>query len=92
MPDKRTLKLYVMGQTLNSKMAIKNLRAILQNELKGLYTLKVIDVLKKPNLAIKDKIIATPTLIKVLPQPVRKIIGDLSNKEKVLVGLDFISE
>ena len=86
---KYVLKLYVTGETANSQRAIKTLNAVLEEQLKGLYTLKVIDVLKSPQLAEEDKILATPTLAKTLPQPVRKIIGDLSNREKVLLGLDL---
>ena len=89
MAAKCILKLYVTGETANSERAIKNLKSVLETELKGLYTLKVIDVLKHPQLAEEDKILATPTLTKVLPPPVRKIIGDLSNIEKVLLGLDL---
>jgi len=92
MGSKCLLKLYVLGQTANSQKAIKNLNALLNNELKDLYTLKIIDVLKNPRLAEEDKILATPTLIKVLPLPLRKIIGDLSDKERVLLGLDLTFE
>ena len=63
---------------------------ILENEFKGVYALKVIDVLKQPQLAEEDKILATPTLAKILPPPVRRIIGDLSDREKVLIGLDLL--
>ena len=86
------LKLYITGTTANSQRAIKNLKSLLEGELKGIYTLKVIDVLKQPQLAEEDKILATPALTKVLPPPVRKIIGDLSDKEKVLLGLDLTVE
>ncbi len=89
MATKFLLKLYVTGQTANSRRAIENLKSVLETELKGIYTLKIIDVLKYPNLAEEDKILATPTLTKVLPPPVRKIIGDLSDKKKVLLGLDL---
>jgi len=89
MSKKHLLKLYVTGQTLNSEKAIKNLKSILQVQLKGLYTLKIIDVLKQPQLAEEDKILATPSLIRELPPPVRKIIGDLVDEEKVLLGLDL---
>ena len=65
-------------------------REILENEFKGVYALKVIDVLKQPQLAEEDKILATPTLAKILPPPVRRIIGDLSDREKVLIGLDLL--
>lgn len=68
------------------------LKDILEQEFQGVYALKVIDVLKNPQLAEEDKILATPTLSKVLPPPVRKIIGDLSDREKVLVGLDLLYE
>lgn len=86
------LKLYVAGNTPNSMRALMTLKDILEEEFKGVYVLKVIDVLKNPQLAEEDKILATPTLSKVLPPPVRKIIGDLSNREKVLIGLDLLYE
>ncbi|MEM1367015.1 MAG: circadian clock protein KaiB [Cyanobacteria bacterium P01_H01_bin.15] len=84
------LKLYVAGNTSNSVRALKTLKEILENDFQGVYTLKVIDVLKNPQLAEEDKILATPTLSKILPPPVRKIIGDLSDREKVLIGLDLL--
>lgn len=84
------LKLYVAGNTPNSVRALKTLNNILEQEFKGVYALKVIDVLKNPQLAEEDKILATPTLAKILPPPVRKIIGDLSDREKVLIGLDLL--
>ena len=84
------LKLYVAGNTPNPVRALKTLKTILENEFKGVYALKVIDVLKNPQLAEEDKILATPTLAKILPPPVRKIIGDLSDREKVLIGLDLL--
>lgn len=86
------LKLYVAGNTPNSVRALKTLKNLLEQELQGIYALKVIDVLKSPQLAEEDKILATPTLSKVLPLPVRKIIGDLSDREKVLIGLDLLYE
>jgi circadian clock protein KaiB len=92
MAAKYVLKLYVTGQTANSIKAIKNLKSVLKDGLNDLYKLRVIDVLKNPQLAEEDKILVTPTLVKVLPLPVRKIIGDLSNREKVLLGLDFTTE
>ena len=92
MAAKYVLKLYVTGQTANSVKAITNLKDILKNGLGDLYKLKVIDVVKNPQLAEKDKILATPALVRVLPAPVRKIIGDLSDKEKVLLGLDLTTE
>jgi circadian clock protein KaiB len=86
------LKLYVAGNTPNSIRALKILKNVLEQEFKGVYALKVIDVLKNPQLAEEDKILATPTLSKVLPPPVRKIIGDLSDRDKVLIGLDLLYE
>ena len=84
------LKLYVAGNTPNSMRALNTLREILESEFKGVYALKVIDFLKIPQLAEEDKILATPTLSKILPPPVRRIIGDLSDREKVLIGLDLL--
>ena len=91
-PLKKTyiLKLYVAGNTPSSIRALKILNNILEEEFQGVYALKVIDVLKNPQLAEEDKILATPTLSKILPPPVRKIIGDLSDREKVLIGLDLL--
>ncbi|MXW39828.1 MAG: circadian clock protein KaiB [Synechococcus sp. SB0668_bin_15] len=86
------LKLYVAGNTPNSMRALKTLRGILETEFKGVYALKVIDVLKNPQLAEEDKILATPTLSKILPPPVRRIIGDLSDRQRVLIGLDLLFE
>ncbi len=86
------LKLYVAGNTPNSVRALKTLKNILEQDFKGVYALKVIDVLKNPQLAEEDKILATPTLSKILPPPLRKIIGDLSDREKVLIGLDLLYE
>ncbi|MEM6448039.1 MAG: circadian clock protein KaiB [Cyanobacteria bacterium J06642_2] len=86
------LKLYVAGNTANSVRAIRTLQDILETEFQGVYSLKVIDVLKNPQLAEEDKILATPTLAKILPPPVRKIIGDLSDRERVLIGLDLLYE
>ncbi|MEH2289131.1 circadian clock protein KaiB [Nostoc sp.] len=85
-------KLYVAGNTPNSVRALKTLKDILEQEFKGIYALKVIDVLKSPQLAEEDKILATPTLSKILPPPVCKIIGDLSDRERVLIGLDLLYE
>lgn len=94
MPLRKTyiLKLYVAGNTPNSMRALKTLRNILETEFRGVYALKVIDVLKNPQLAEEDKILATPTLAKILPPPVRRIIGDLSDRERVLIGLDLLYE
>jgi circadian clock protein KaiB len=82
------LKLYVTGRTPRAEKAIANLRRICEEELHGQYELNIIDVLEHPQLAEDEKILATPTLIKRLPPPLRRVIGDLSDKEKVLLGLD----
>lgn len=86
------LKLYVAGNTPNSVRALKMLKNIMEQEFQGVYALKVIDVIKNPHLAEEDKILVTPTLAKVLPPPVRRIIGDLSDREKVLIGLNLLYE
>jgi len=91
MAVKYVLKLYVTGVTPRSQTALKNLEKILDEDYKGVYSLKVIDVIKQPQLAEDDKILATPTLIKILPPPVARIIGDLSDREKVLLGLDLVA-
>jgi circadian clock protein KaiB len=82
------LRLYVAGQTPNSLTAFENLKTICQEHLEGRYRIEVIDLIQNPQLAKGDQIIAVPTLIRKLPTPVKKIIGNLSNTEKVLVGLD----
>lgn len=87
--NKYTLKLYVTGNTSRAERAISNLRKICEEELRGQYHMVVIDVLERPQLAEDEKIMATPTLIKHLPPPLRRIIGDLSDIEKVLLGLDI---
>ena len=83
------LRLYVAGQTPNSMKALANLRKIAEDYLKGKYTIEVVDLIKNPQLAAGDQILAIPTLVRKLPEPLRKIIGDLSNTERVLVGLDI---
>jgi circadian clock protein KaiB len=83
------LRLYVTGSTPQSMRAIENIKKICEEHLKGRYELEVIDLYQKPNLANGEQIIAAPTLIKKLPQPLRRIIGDMSNTERVLVGLDL---
>jgi circadian clock protein KaiB len=87
-PDTFILKLYVTGKTPRAELAIANLRRVCEEELQGRYQLEIIDVLEQPQLAEDDKILATPTLIKQLPPPLRRIIGDLSDKDKVLLGLE----
>jgi circadian clock protein KaiB len=82
------LRLYVTGTSPRADVAVANLRRICEQELRGRYELEIIDVLDKPQLAEDEKILATPTLIKQLPPPLRRVIGDLSDKEKVLLGLE----
>jgi circadian clock protein KaiB len=84
------LRLYVTGMTPKSIKAIENIRKICEENLKGRYELEVIDIYQQPEFAKKEEIIAAPTLIKKLPLPLRKFIGDMSNKEKILVGLDLV--
>lgn len=83
------LRLYVTGSTPQSVRAIENIKKICEEYLKGRYELEVVDLYQNPGLANGEQIIAAPTLIKKLPQPLKRIIGDLSNKERVLVGLDL---
>ena len=83
------LRLYVAGQTPKSLTAFANLKRICENHLKDRYHIEVIDLVEQPQLSKGDQILAIPTLVRKLPQPVRKIIGDLSNTESVLVGLDL---
>jgi circadian clock protein KaiB len=85
------LRLYVAGQTPRSLKAFSNLRQICENHLRGRYRIEVIDLLARPRLSRGDQILALPTLVRKLPVPVRKIIGDLSDTERVLVGLDLRS-
>lgn len=87
--DRYILRLYITGSTRRSILAITNLKKICEEYLEGRYELEVIDLFQKPSLAKGDQIIAAPTLIKKLPLPFRRIIGDMSNKEKVLLGLDL---
>ena len=87
--QKYVLRLYVTGATSKSIRAIENIRYICETELKGRYDLQVIDVYQKPSLAKDEQIIALPTLIKKLPLPIRKFVGDLSDMERVLFGLDL---
>ena len=83
------LRLYVAGKTTKSVTALNNLKRYCETHLKGIYQIEVIDLLKHPQLAEGDQIFAIPTLVRKVPQPIRKIIGDLSNEEKVLVGLNI---
>src|ERR1700730_14205542 len=86
------LRLYVAGQTPKSLIALRNLKKICEEHLQGRYRLHVIDLVKTPQLAQDDQILAIPTLVRNLPQPIRKIIGDLSDTQRVLVGLDVRPE
>ncbi len=83
------LKLYIAGRTQRTEQAISSLQEICENDLASAYELSVIDVLERPQLAENEKILATPTLVRELPPPLRRVVGDLSNRERVLVGLDL---
>ena len=83
------LRLYVTGSTPQSSRAVVNIKNICEEYLKGRYELEVVDLYQKPNLAIGEQIIAVPTLIKKLPLPLRRVVGDMSNTDRVLVGLDL---
>jgi circadian clock protein KaiB len=87
--NKVVLKLYITGQTPKSERAITNMKKICESELGGQYELVIIDVLERPQLAEDEKILATPTLIKELPPPLARVIGDLSDTERVLIGLNL---
>lgn len=87
--EKWELRLYVAGQTPKSILALKNITRYCREYLEGRYSIEVIDLLKSPQLAEGDQIFAIPTLVRKFPEPLRKIIGDLSNEEKVLVGLNI---
>jgi circadian clock protein KaiB len=86
---KYVLRLYVSGSTLKSALAVENIKRICEQHLKNRYDLEVIDIYQQPNLARDEQIVAVPTLIKRLPPPLRRLIGDLSNVKKVLFGLDL---
>ena len=87
---KYELRLYIAGQTPKSVTALKNITKYCKQHLAGQYSIEVIDLLKSPQLAEGDQIFAIPTLVRKVPEPIRKIIGDLSNEEKVLVGLNIV--
>jgi circadian clock protein KaiB len=89
--DKWVLRLYVAGQTPKALTAFANLKKICEEQLDSRYSIEVIDLLINPQLGGEDQILAVPTLVRKLPVPVRKIIGDLSNTERVLIGLDLLS-
>ena len=88
--ERWNLRLYVAGQTPKSIRAFANLKKICREHLEGNYSIEIIDLLKRPQLASGDQILAIPTLVRKLPTPMKKIIGDLSNTERVLVGLDLV--
>jgi len=88
-PETWELRLYTAGQTPKSITAFNNLKKMAEEHLKGKYTIEIIDLTQNPQLAAGDQIFAIPTLVRKLPPPIRKIIGDLSNTERVLVGLDI---
>jgi circadian clock protein KaiB len=86
------LRLYVAGQTPKSVQAFRNLKQICEKHLRGRYEIEIIDLIENPQLARGDQILAVPTLVRRLPAPIKKIIGDLSNTERVLVGLDLVRQ
>jgi circadian clock protein KaiB len=88
-PEKYVLRLYVTGMTPKSTRAVTNVRTLCEQYLRGAYELEVIDIYQQPKLAAGEQIIATPTLIKQLPLPLRKLIGDISDTERFLVGIDL---
>jgi circadian clock protein KaiB len=83
------LRLYIAGQTPKSMKAVENLQRLCEEHLSGRYKIEVVDLLKNPRLAKEDEIVAIPTLVRKLPDPIRRVIGDLSNVEKALVGLQL---
>jgi circadian clock protein KaiB len=83
------LRLYIAGQTTRSLAALANLKNICEEHLEGRYRIEVIDLLERPQLARGDQILALPTLVRKLPEPIRKLVGDLSDRERALVGLDL---
>src|SRR6266481_6412849 len=88
--ERYTLRLYVAGMTSRSTRAVENVRAFCEKHLEGRYELQIIDVYQQPALAKSEQLIAAPTLIKKLPLPLRRLIGDMSNEDRILVGLDLI--
>jgi circadian clock protein KaiB len=88
-PETWNLRLYVAGMTPRAVAAFENLKKLCEEHLPGRYIIEIIDLLENPKLAVGDQIIAVPTLVRKLPPPMKKIIGDLSNEERVLVGLDL---
>lgn len=89
-PRTLRLRLYVAGQTPKSIAALSNLKRLCESHLAGRYRIQVVDLLNQPHLARRDEIVVIPTLVRKLPPPIRRVIGDLSNEERVLVGLDVL--
>jgi circadian clock protein KaiB len=89
LPAKYVLRLYINGSTLKSTLAVKNIKQVCEAHLNGLYKLQIIDICRQANLARDEQIVAVPTLIKRLPLPLRRLIGDLSDENKLLFGLDL---
>lgn len=92
MGEEIKLKLYVIGESPSARRTMSRLKEIMENNFQGAYTLEVIDLIKRPQLAEEEKIMATPTVVKELPEPLRKIVGDLADERQVLVGLDLETE
>ena len=90
--ERYTLRLFVAGTTARSKAAVANVKAICERFLAGRYRLEVVDVYQQPELTKSEQLIAAPTLVKRLPRPERRVVGDMSNKDRVLIGLDLRSE
>jgi len=88
-PERYVLRLYVTGMTPRSAQAIANIRSLCEEHLRGLYALQVIDIYQHPQLTRMEQIVAAPTLVKRLPLPLRRMVGDLSDRERVLLGLDL---
>ena len=86
------LRLYVAGTTPQSTRAVANIKAVCEEHLAGLYSLEVVDIYQQPKLARDEQIVAVPTLIKTLPRPLRMLVGDMSNLERVLIGLDIVKK
>jgi circadian clock protein KaiB len=89
--DKWNMRLYVAGQTPKSLAAFSNLKQLCDQHLTGRYQIEVVDLLKQPQLAQNDQIVALPTLVRKLPEPIKRVIGDLSNLERVMIGLDLLA-
>ncbi len=87
--DRWNLRLYVAGQTPKSLTAFTNLKRLCENHLPGRYTIEVVDLAKQPHLAVNDQIVALPTLVRKLPEPIKRIVGDLSNTERVIIGMEL---